>query len=115
MKTREELVAEENKNSSEFYPAGNPDSNLISEEMGLTEEEYTFAHDKWLAETDVFEAKKDASIACIGIELEKTLTKKELAFVVTAVTIKLYKMKQVSEKRLLIEALVAEFTESRKG
>lgn len=115
MKTREELVAEENKNSSEFYPAGNPDSDLISEEMGLTEEEYTFAHDKWFAETEVFESKEGASIACIGIELEKTLTKKELAFVITAVTIKLYKMKQASEKRLLMEALLGSFAESRKG
>lgn len=96
MKTREELLAEENKNSSEFYPVMEK-NNKVSAEFDLNVEASEAAHKAWVDAVEKVEADQEKNpIYLVGKELEVILTKRELAFLVSTVTIKLYKTRALA-------------------
>lgn len=102
MKTREELVAEENKNSSELYPVMEK-NDKVSTEFDLNVEASEAAHKEWVNEvTKMEENQEENPIYLVGKNLESKLTKRELAYLVSAVTIKLYK---TQEKMMMLHLL----------
>lgn len=108
MKTREELVAEENKNSSEFYPAPNHDSDKTTEHVGLPKEDLEVAHKKWKEVIEPLfkeDTSTESNFGTMIEELESTLTKRELAFLVVSTTAKLFKLKAQMQMTMMLSGM----------